>query len=277
MGHAPYAWSVLGAVAHATERVELMTYVTCPTTRYHPAVVAQKAATLALLSGGRFTLGLGSGENLNEHVVGAGWPVARVRQDKLVEAIRLIRELHTGEQTTFVGEHFQVESAKVWDLPEQPVPIAAAVSGPASIKRFAPLADHLIAVEPDADLVQTWDAAKSAASRKIGQIPICWGPDKDAAVARAHDLFRWFGGGWFVNADLPTPAAFDAASRYVTTDDVAQSIACGPDLDELAESARPFLEAGFTDVALVQIGDESQDEFLGTVAGPLLDKLHALR
>jgi G6PDH family F420-dependent oxidoreductase len=277
MGHAPYAWSVLGAVAHATERVELMTYVTCPTTRYHPAVVAQKAATLALLSGGRFTLGLGSGENLNEHVVGAGWPVARVRQDKLVEAIRIIRELHTGEQTTFVGEHFQVESAKVWDLPEQPVPIAAAVSGPASIKRFAPLADHLIAVEPDADLVQTWDTAKPGASRKIGQIPICWGPDKDAAVARAHDLFRWFGGGWFVNADLPTPAAFDAASQYVTTDDVAQSIACGPDLDELAESARPFLDAGFTDVALVQIGDESQDEFLGTVAGPLLDKVRALR
>jgi G6PDH family F420-dependent oxidoreductase len=276
MGHSPYAWSVLGAVAQATERVELMTYVTCPTTRYHPAVVAQKAATLGLLSDNRFTLGLGSGENLNEHVVGAGWPVARVRQDKLVEAMQIIRALHTGEQTTFTGEHFQVESAKVWDLPERPVPIAAAVSGPASIERFAPLADHLIAVEPDADLVQTWDAAKPAGSRKIGQIPICWGPDKDTAVARAHELFRWFGGGWFVNADLPTPAAFDAASQFVTTDDVAQSIACGPDLDELAESVRPFLKAGFTDVALVQIGDESQDEFLATVAGPLLEKVRAL-
>ncbi|MBE7187061.1 TIGR03557 family F420-dependent LLM class oxidoreductase [Jatrophihabitans endophyticus] len=280
MGHAPYAWAVLGAAAQATERVELMTYVTCPTVRYHPAVVAQKAATLGLLADNRFTLGLGSGEVLNEHVVGQGWPAAATRQAMLVEAIEIIRSLHTGEQLTWAGEHYRVDSAKIWDLPDEPVPLAAAVSGASSIEKFAPLVDHLIAVEPDAELVRGWDDARSrselGAGRKIGQIPICWGPDKDRAVDRAHELFRWFGGGWHVNADLPTPVAFDAASQFVRKDDVAGSIACGPDLDELAESVRPFLDAGFTDVALVQVGDESQSEFLENVAGPLLDRLRAL-
>ncbi len=280
MGHSPYAWSVLGAVAHATERVDLMTYVTCPTMRYHPAVVAQKAATVGLLSDGRFTLGLGSGENLNEHVVaGDGWPVAAVRQDMLAEAIQIIRALHSGELTTWVGEYFRVDSAKVWDMPDGGVPLGIAVSGDRSIAEFAPLADHLIAVEPDADLVTGWDRNRAEsnlpAGRKIGQIPICWGPNKDAAVARAHELFRWFGGGWRVNADLPTPAAFEAASQFVRPEDVADSIACGPDLDELAESVKPFWEAGFTDVALVQIGDETQQEFLDKVAEPLLEKLRA--
>jgi len=277
MGHSGYAWSMLGAVAHATEHLELMTYVTCPTMRYHPAVIAQKAATIGLLSDNRFTLGLGSGENLNEHVVGRGWPIASVRQDMLLEAIQLIRALHTGEQTTWVGEHFRADSAKIWDLPSQPVAIGTAVSGDASIDRFAPVADHLIAVEPEADLVRGWDKARGDSnSRKIGQIPVCWGPDKDRAVQRAHELFRWFGGGWHVNSNLPTPVAFNDASQFVRPEDVADSIACGPDLDELAQSVQPFLDAGFTDVALVQVGDESQEQFLSEVAGPLLGRLRSL-
>jgi len=277
MGHSGYAWAMLGAVAQATERMQLMTYVTCPTMRYHPVVIAQKAATLGLLSDNRFILGLGSGENLNEHVVGRGWPIASVRQDMLLEAIEIIKELHKGEQTTWVGEHFRADSAKIWDLPSEPVQIGAAVSGEASIDRFAPFADHLIAVEPDGDLVSSWNQVHAnPASRKIGQIPICWGPDKDAAIQRAHELFRWFGGGWKVNADLPTPVAFDSASQFVRLEDVASSIACGPDLDELAESVKPFLEAGFTDVALVQVGDESQQEFLADVAPALLERLRRL-
>jgi G6PDH family F420-dependent oxidoreductase len=275
-GHAPFAWSVLGAVAHATERVELMTYVTCPTIRYHPAVVAQQAATLQLLADGRFTLGLGSGENLNEHVVGEGWPAIDARQDMLAEAIEIIRELHTGELTTYDGAYFRVDSARVWDLPEGGVPIGVAVSGEKSIERFAPLADHLVAVEPDADAVRRWDGAHDGPSRKIGQIPISWDPDRERAVERAHEQFRWFAGGWGVNADLPTPAGFAAATSFVRPEDVADSIACGPDLDELAESVRPFLDAGFTDVALVQIGDEQQQRFLDEVAEPLLDRLRAL-
>lgn len=267
---------MLGAVAQATERVELMTYVTCPTMRYHPAVVAQKAATLQVLSEGRFTLGLGSGENLNEHVVGEGWPAVAARQDMLVEAIEIIRALHTGDLVTYDGQYFRVDSARIWDAPEGGVPIGVAVSGPKSVARFAPLGDHLVAVEPDGDLVTGWDAAHSGDSRKIGQIPISWDPDKDTAIARAHEQFRWFAGGWSVNSDLPTPAGFAAATQFVRPEDVADSIACGPDLDELAESVRPYLDAGFTDVAIVQIGDEAQDRFLAEAAGPLLERLRAL-
>jgi G6PDH family F420-dependent oxidoreductase len=275
-GHAPYAWTVLGAVAQATSTVELATYVTCPIQRYHPAVVAQKAATLQVLSGGRFILGLGSGENLNEHVTGEGWPPVDQRQDMLVEAATLIRELHTGELLTWEGDYFRVDSARIWDAPEDGVPIGIAVSGEKSVERFAPLADHLVAVEPDAELVRLWDATKSpATSRKIGQVPICWDPDKEVAVARAHDQFRWFAGGWAVNADLPTPAGFAAASQFVRPTDVAQQIACGPDLDALVESVQPYWEAGFTDIAVVQVGDEGQQRFLDEAAGPLLEKLRA--
>ncbi len=278
-GHSPYAWAVLGAVAQATSRVELATYVTCPSIRYHPAVAAQKAATLQLLSDGRFILGLGSGENLNEHVVGEGWPMVDVRQDMLAEAVKIIRELHTGELVTWEGQYFRVDSARIWDLPDGGVPIGIAVSGSKSVEQFAPLGDHLIAVQPEADLIDSWNSAREASapsSRAIGQLPICWGPDKEAAVQKAHDQFRWFGGGWSVNADLPTPAGFDGASAFVRPDDVASSIACGPDLDELAESARPFIEAGFTDLAIVQVGDEGQDEFLEQAAAPLLERLRAL-
>ncbi len=273
-GHAPYAWTVLGAVAQATSRVELATYVTCPIIRYHPAVVAQKAATLQLLSDGRFILGLGSGENLNEHITGEGWPPVAQRQDMLEEAVTIIRELHTGELTTWEGDYFRVDSARVWDVPEGGVPIGLAVSGDKSVERFAPLGDHLITTEPNAEAVQGWDAIKgNQASRKIGQIPICWDPDEKNAVARAHDQFRWFAGGWSVNADLPTPAGFTGASQFVRPEDVAESIPCGPDLDAIVEAVKPFWEAGFTDVALVQVGDEGQSEFLEKAAAPLLDKL----
>src|ERR1700755_1590160 len=151
-GHAPNAWTTLGAVAQATDRVELMTYATCPTMRYHPAIVAQQAATLQILADGRFTLGLGSGENLNEHVVGRRWPTVLRRQDMLREAVQIIRELFTGDLVDWKGEHFEVDSARLWDVPETPVPIAAAVSGDRSVEMFAPLAGHLIAVAPKEDL-----------------------------------------------------------------------------------------------------------------------------
>jgi G6PDH family F420-dependent oxidoreductase len=280
-GHASYAWAMLGAVAQATERVELMTYVTCPSMRYHPAVVAQKAATLGLLSDNRFTLGLGSGENLNEHTIGAGWPALETRHEMLAEAIEIIRELHAGELVTFRGEHFDVDSSRVWDLPEQPVRLAVAVAGERAVERFAPMADDLIAVEPKPDVITTWNGTAGApqigpeagAARAIGQIPICWDPDEKAAVARAHEQFRWFGGGWNVNSDLPTTAGFAAASQFVRPEDVAESIPCGPDLDQIVEAVSAYWEAGFTDVALVQVGDEGQQRFLDEAAGPLLERL----
>ncbi len=280
-GHAPYAWTVLGAVAQATQRVGLMTYVTCPTIRYHPAVVAQKAATLQLLADGRFTLGLGSGENLNEHVVGEGWPTVSVRQEMLREAVEIIRKLHTGDLVDYRGDYFEVDSARIWDTPDQGVDLAVAVSGDRSIATFAPIADHLVAVQPEADLVKTWNATDGAPqipgkARAIGQIPISWDPDEQTAIDRAHQQFRWFGGGWSVNADLPTPAGFAGASQFVRPDDVAESIPCGPDLDKIAEAVKAYVDAGFTDVALVQVGDEGQQRFLDEAAKPLLEKLRAL-
>ncbi len=279
-GHAPYAWSVLGAVAHATEKVDLMTYVTCPTVRYHPAVVAQKAATVQLLAEGRFTLGLGSGENLNEHVVGQGWPALSQRQAMLREAIAVIRALHSGELVDHHGDYFQVDSARIWDLPDEGVDLAVAVAGDRAVAEFAPLADHLVAVEPKREIVEAWNATDGAPkvgeqARGIGQIPICWDPEKDKAVQRAHEQFRWFAGGWSVNADLPTTAGFAAATQFVRPEDVAANIPCGPDLDELVEGIKPFWEAGFTDVALVQVGGDSQQQFLDEAAGPLLEKLRA--
>ncbi len=279
-GHAPYAWSVLGAVAHATSRVDLMTYVTCPTVRYHPAVVAQKAATVQLLSQGRFTLGLGTGENLNEHVVGRGWPALQDREAMLAEAIGVIRQLHSGDLVDHRGQYFQVDSARIWDLPNDPVGIAVAVAGDRAVNALAPLADHMIAVEPLSDVVQGWNDTDGAPTigdpaRAIGQIPICWDPDEQAAIDRAHDQFRWFAGGWSVNADLPTTAGFAGATQFVRREDVAENIPCGPDLDVVVEAVRPFWEAGFTDVALVQVGGDTQHQFLTEAAGPLLEKLRA--
>ncbi len=278
-GHAPHAWTVLGAVAHATSRVELMTYVTCPTIRYHPVVVAQKAATLGVLSEGRFLLNLGAGENLNEHVVGERWPAVAERHDMLEEAVEIIRLLLDGERLNFDGEYFRADQAYLWDRPDEPVEIGIAVSGAVSVERFAPLADHLVTTEPEASILQRWDAVREqhgeGASRKIGQIPISWDTDAEAAKARAHEQFRWFAGGWKVNADLPTTEAFASASQFVRPDDVAGSIPCGPDLDAIVEAASAFWEAGFTDLALVQVGEEKQQEFLDQAAGPLLEKLRA--
>ncbi|MCF7547592.1 TIGR03557 family F420-dependent LLM class oxidoreductase [Pseudonocardia sp. WMMC193] len=273
MGHAPYAWSVLGAVATATERLPLMTYVTCPIMRYHPAVVAQKAATVALLSEGRFTLGLGSGENLNEHVVGRGWPTADVRQDMLDEAVTVIRRLLAGGYVTHEGPHYRVDSAKIWDLPEGGVPLAIAVSGARSIDRYAPVADAMVAVQPEPGLVERWDAAAGTDLPKIGQQPTSWGPDAEAATDRAHALFRWFGGGWKVNAELPGTAGFAAATEFVRREDVAAAIPCGPDVSAHVEAVRPFVDAGFTHVALVEIGGEMQPDYLEFARTTLLPAL----
>jgi G6PDH family F420-dependent oxidoreductase len=272
-GHAGYAWSMLGAVTQVTDRVELMTYVTCPIMRYHPAVVAQKAATIQILSDGRFTLGLGSGENLNEHVVGRGWPPVNVRHEMLAEAVEIIDSLFDGGYVTRPGTHFRVDSAKLWDLPDQRVPLALAVSGAQSVELFAPMSDHLVAVEPKADLVEGWRAAGPRGDRAIGQMPICWGPSKDAAMQTAHEQFRWFAGGWKVNAELPGTAGFAGATQFVRPEDVAENIPCGPDVDAIVEAAGQFRDAGFTDLALVQIGDESQPEFLDFAEKELLPAL----
>jgi G6PDH family F420-dependent oxidoreductase len=236
--------------------------VTCPIMRYHPTVGAQQAATVALLAGsGRFTLGLGAGENLNEHVVGRGWPPANVRHEMFTEAVEIIGELFAGGYVNRVGPHFRVDSARLWDVPEGGVPIAVAVSGAQSVERFAPVADAMVAVEPLPELVRGFDAAAGIELPKIGQQPVAWDSDAEKAVARAHDQFRWFAGGWKVNAELPSTQAFAAASQFVRPD-VAGAFACGPDVAAHVESVRPFVDAGFTHVALVQVGGDTQPEFL---------------
>ena len=272
-GHAPYTWSVLGAAAAVTERIPLMTYVTCPTFRYHPALIAQKAATVALLSQGRFTLGLGAGENLNEHVIGGGWPGADTRHARLREAVEIIRELFAGGYVNYRGTHFEVDSAKLWDLPERPPDIGIAVSGPQSCRLAGELGDIMIAVEPRGELGELFDAAGGSGKPRVGQLPVSYDTDQQAAVRRAHEQFRWFGGGWKINAELPGPAAFDAASPYVRPEDVAESIPCGSSVRDVVEACTPFAEAGFTQLALVQIGGDRQAPFFDWARESLLPAL----
>jgi len=275
-GHSPYAWSVLGAAAWATSTIPLMTYVTCPTFRYHPAVVAQKAATLQLLSEGRFTLGLGAGENLNEHVVGGGWPPVDVRHAMLREAVEIIRSLWGGGYVNFDGEHFEVRSAKVWDLPPKLPDIGIAVSGPQSTALAGELGDAMIAVAPDAALGSAFDAAGGTGKPRIGQLAVSFDPDRSAALDRARQQFRWFAGGWKVNSELPGPSAFAAASQFVRDDDLLERIPCGADVDRVVEAVGAFAAAGFTHVALVQIGGDHQQPFIDWARQGLLEALRAL-
>ncbi len=275
-GHSPYTWSVLGAIAEVTERIALMTYVTCPTMRYHPAVVAQKAGTIQLLSDGRFTLGLGAGENLNEHVIGQGWPPVDIRHEMLAEAIHIIRPLLAGETVTFRGDHLDAEAARLWDVPPEPPPIGVAVSGRRSCRMAGELADVMIAVEPRRELGDWFDAAGGAGKPRIGQVGLSYDPDPDQARKRALEQFRWFTGGWKTMAELPGPAHFAAASGAVREEDVAKQIPCGPDVAAHVAAVRKFVDAGFTHVAVVQIGGAYQEPFFGWAEKELLPALREL-
>jgi G6PDH family F420-dependent oxidoreductase len=275
-GHAPYAWSVLGAAAQATSTIPLMTYVTCPIRRYHPVVVAQKAATVQLLSDGRFTLGLGAGENLNEHVVGGGWPSVDVRHEMLAEAVDIIRALFEGGYVRHRGRHFEFDSAKLWDLPDTMPPVGIAISGPQSAALAGPRADLMIAVEPKAELIRSFARAGGEGKPSYGQVPLSYDVDEKAARRRAHQQFRWFAGGWKVNAELPGTAAFAAASQTVTEDDVAEQIPCGADVDRHLDAIRRFSQAGFTHLALIQVGGGHQADFLAWAGEELLPRARQL-
>lgn len=259
--HSPYAWSVLGAVAAVTERIELATLVTCPIIRYHPAIVAQKAATIGVLSDGRFTLGLGAGERLNEHVVGMGWPAADERQAMLDEAVEIMRLLWQGGYHSYRGEYYDVEDARVFDLPDQPVPIAVAAGGPQAAELAGRAGEGLVATDPEADLVDAFRAAGGDGNQTWCQIPVCWGDDTDTALQTAHDNFRWSALGWKVQAELPNPVNFAAAAETVRPEDLADSIPHGPDVERYTAAAAEYADAGFERIAFVQIGDE-QDGFL---------------
>ena len=272
-GHSPYAWSVLGAAAQASSRIGLMTFVTCPTMRYHPAVVAQKAATMGLLSDGRFTLGLGAGENLNEHVVGRGWPSADVRHTMLAEAAEVIGLLFDGGYVNYAGTHVTVDSAKLYDLPAQRVPVAIAASGKRSATLAAEHGDAMIAVEPDAGVVSAFEAAGGSGRPRYGQIPVCYGPDADEAREYAAKSWGWAAPGWKVMSELPGPASFEAYAELLRPAEIVAQVPCGPDLGPYLKAVRAYADAGFTHVALVQIGAERQRDFFEFAEAELLPAL----
>ncbi|MEK8107324.1 TIGR03557 family F420-dependent LLM class oxidoreductase [Micromonospora sp. M12] len=199
-GHSPYAWSVLGAVAHATSRAQLMSFVTCPIRRYHPAVVAQKASTIGALSDGRFTLGLGAGENLNEHVVG-GWPHVQQRHEMFEEALQIIRPLLNGETLTFSGNHFDVPDAYVWDRPERPVPMAVAASGRQSATLAAEYGNGIISTEPDRHIIEMYDDAGVPASPATDRWPSVTAPTRRSA---ARSCMTSSAGSEWVGRSTPT-------------------------------------------------------------------------
>jgi len=275
-GHSPYTWSVLGAVAQATEKIDLMTYVTCPTMRYHPAVVAQKAATIQLLTDGRFTLGVGAGENLNEHIAGGAWPPVDVRHDMLDEALQIIRRLFAGETVTFRGAHLSTENAKLWDLPPEPPRIGVAASGSESCALAGRHGDALIAVQPDAELGRRFDDGGGAGKPRIGQVAVSYDTDESAATKRALEQFRWFAGGWDVMAELPGPKHFAAASQTVTEEDITKQVPCGAEVQSHIDAVRKFTDAGFTHVALVQIGGDVQAPFFDWAERELLPELRRI-
>jgi G6PDH family F420-dependent oxidoreductase len=273
-GQSPFVWSVLGALAETTDRIELITGVTCPTMRYHPAVVAQAAATVQLMSGGRFTLGIGAGERLNEHVVARGWPPDDIRQEMLAEAIEIIRRLWQGGFQSYRGRHLSLEDARLYTLPDQPPPIAVAAGGPHAARLAGELGDALIAVEPRSDLVEGFRRAGGEVRRTYGQIAVCWAADRQEAVRTAREMWRYAVPGWKVMAELPNPVNFEAATRIVKDEDITELVPCGPDPHVHAEAIRAFAEAGFTDIAVVQAGPEQEGflRFWETQLSPLLQE-----
>ncbi len=273
--HSPNAWTVLGGVAARTSTIELQTFVTCPIIRYHPAIVAQQAATLACMSNGRFTLGVGAGERLNEHVVGMGWPPVDLRHEMLDEALIVIRQLWSGGYQSFHGKHFDLEDARLFDLPAQPTKIDVAVSGEESLELAIKHGDGLIATSPVPELIEKFRASHGDSSHATTQLPVLYGPNVDDALQVAHRQFRWSALGWKVQAELPNPINFDAASKYVRRQDLAATIPHGPDVDTYVEAVRDMSDAGFDRLAFVQIG-EDQNAFFDFWHRELRDALGTL-
>jgi len=259
-GHAAFTWSMLGAIAARTDRIELVTGVTCPTVRYHPAVVAQAAATVALLSDGRFTLGLGSGERLNEHVVGQPFPAVQQRQAMLREAVEIIRLLWSGGYQSYDGRYFRLDDARVFDLPETLPRIALAASGEPSARLAAEHGDALFATEPKPQIVEHYVAAGGSGPR-YAEVPLSWAADERSARQAVLATTRWALTGWKVMSELPNPVNFEAATTTVTEGDVAERFACGPDPARHLEVADQFVRAGFDRLALLNAGPDP-DGFL---------------
>ena len=260
-GHSAFVWSVIGGIAQATERLRLGTGVTCPTTRIHPAIIAQAAATCAAMMPGRFFLGIGTGENLNEHILGDRWPPHDVRAEQLEEAVAVIRLLWQGGMQTHRGRYYTVENARVFTLPEEPPPIMVAAGGPQAADLAGRIGDGLISTSPDPQVREGFEAAGGAGKPCYGQITVCWAPDEAAARRTAFE--------WWPNAaikgelsqELPTPAYFEQAAQMVDEETVAQSIICGPDPERHITAIREFVDAGYDHVYIHQVGPDQEGFF----------------
>jgi coenzyme F420-dependent glucose-6-phosphate dehydrogenase len=254
-GHSPFVWSVIGAIAQATSQLRLGTGVTCPMMRYHPAIVAQAAATSAALMPGRFFLGLGSGENLNEHIVGARWPSAPVRQRMLEEAIEIIRLLWQGGEQSHFGTYYTVDHARLYTLPAEPVPLYIAASGANAAELAGRAGDGLITTSPDDTVLKAF-ATTGGSKPRFGQLTVCWAADESTARQTAHK--------WWPNAalegelsqELPLPRHFEQASQTVRQEDIASAIVCGPDPEPHRAAIQEFVDAGVNNVYVHQVGQD---------------------
>jgi G6PDH family F420-dependent oxidoreductase len=260
-GQSPFVWSVIGAIAQATSRLRLGTGVTCPIVRYHPAIVAQAAATSAALMPGRFFLGLGSGENLNEHIVGKGWPSAPVRQKMLEEAVEIIRLLWQGGEQSYFGTHFTVDHARLYTLPDQLPPLYLAASGSRAAELAGGLGDGLIATSPQPGLVDAFNSAGGSRKPRYGQVTVCWAPDEATARRTAHEWWATAALEGELSQELPLPRHFQQAVSTVREEDVARSVVCGPDPEQHRKAIQQFLDGGFDHVYVHQVGPDQEAFF----------------
>jgi G6PDH family F420-dependent oxidoreductase len=270
-GHSPFAWTVLGAIAAKTGTLGLATGVTCPSVRYHPAIIAQAAATLAIVSDNRFTLGVGAGERLNEHIVGQGFPSVRGRHERLAEALDIINLLWRGGYQSYEGKHLTLEDARVFDLPDRPPVIAVAAGGRDAAALAATHGTGLFATEPRGDLTVAY-ARAGGAGPKYAEVPMAWATTAEAGVQEALKTTAWAVTGWKVMSELPNPANFEAASKTVTADDIRELFAVGPDPEPYAEAVRKYAEAGFDHIVLQNAGPDP-DGFIDFFAKELKDQL----
>ncbi|HEY7966604.1 MAG TPA: TIGR03557 family F420-dependent LLM class oxidoreductase [Solirubrobacteraceae bacterium] len=274
-GHSPFVWSMIGALAQATETMKVTTAVTCPTVRLHPAIVAHAAATSAVLLEGRFALGVGSGEALNEHVLGDRWPPAAERLEMLEEAVEVIRLLWEGGVQSHRGEHYRVDHARIYDLPEQAPPIIVSGFGPQAISLAARIGDGFATVQPERDAVEQFRAETTDADSKLvaGGTKVCWGEDEAACLRTAHRLWPNESLPGELAQILPTPAHFEQACELVTEDMVAEAVPCGPDLDRQIESFEHYAAAGFDELYVQQIG-VADERFFEVYANEVLPRFN---
>jgi len=259
-GHAPFVWSVIGAISHATGSLRLGTGVTCPTMRIHPAIIAQAAATAAAMMPGRFFLGVGSGENLNEHILGDHWPPAPVRQEMLGEAVAVIRQLWEGGYQSFDGTYFTVENARIYTLPDEPPPIVMAAGGPAAAALAGEVADGLWTAAPKAELIDKFGEA-GGSGPLYGQVAMCWAAEEDEAKKIAYEWWPNAGIGGELSQELPLPRHFEQAARLVSPDDLAEKLTLGPDPERHLEAVKAFVDAGYDHVYIHQIGPDQEGFF----------------